>query len=337
MVWSAKGGQKPTNRGTKTHIKRGQKPTSPKGDEHLLTCPLLCDTLLMRCCGMPRFVEKQRDYIENRDAKIVKANELIQKSRYQLSTNEQKIILYLISRISPKDTDFKEIVFSIQEFCKICGIEYGGKSYEQVKAQIKSIADKSIWVRPEPDKPKHEILLRWLNEAEIDEERGNGGFIKIKLHNTMKPYLLQLRRNFTQYEYIYVLRLKSKYSIRMYELLKSVYYDKSKPYEYVFDIEELKNTLDAETYTDYKDFKKRVLNKAVEEINEYTDLKVSYEKLIDNKIEKLKSYNSNIKDQVDIVFLREKIDEELGTPQMSIWEIVADRMRQEQEFTIGDS
>ena len=39
--------------------------------------------------------------------KVNKSNDLIQRSRFNLSLQEQKIILYLISQITPYDHDFK--------------------------------------------------------------------------------------------------------------------------------------------------------------------------------------------------------------------------------------
>ena len=42
-------------------------------------------------------LDKERDYY------VVKANQLITKSRYSLSLQQQKILLYFISQIKPED------------------------------------------------------------------------------------------------------------------------------------------------------------------------------------------------------------------------------------------
>ena len=49
----------------------------------------------------------QEKYLVVKDQRVIKSNELIQKSRFDLSLQEQKIILYLISQISPFDEEFK--------------------------------------------------------------------------------------------------------------------------------------------------------------------------------------------------------------------------------------
>ena len=71
---------------------------------------------------MPR---KKPLYVEG-TRKVNKSNELIQRTRFNFSLQEQKIILYLISHITPYDKEFKLYEFNIQDFCKVCGIDADG-------------------------------------------------------------------------------------------------------------------------------------------------------------------------------------------------------------------
>ena len=97
-------------------------------------------------------MKQEQKYLELRNNTVIKANELIQKSRFSLSLQQQKVVLYLISQITPFDEDFKLYEFSIVEFCKVCGIDYdSGKNYADLKAAIKEIADKSVWIKTEDD------------------------------------------------------------------------------------------------------------------------------------------------------------------------------------------
>ena len=203
-----------------------------------------------------------------RDYRVVKSNDLIQKSRFELSLQEQKIILYLISKIKPNDKEFEEYEFEIRKFCRLCGIDYdNGKNYKNVKETIKKLSDKSLWVKLDTGK---QVLLRWINEASIDEKTG---VIKLRLHNVMKPYLMELKSRFTQYELVYTLGMKSRYAIRLYELLKS-YEHRGR---WVVEIENLKKLLSAEIYERYVDFRRKVLEIALREINELSDIYAAYE------------------------------------------------------------
>ncbi len=202
---------------------------------------------------------------EERSLLVVKSNELIQKSRFNLSTSEQKIILYLISKIKPSDTEFHEYEFSVSDFCRICGISaQSGSVHSAVKQSVKTLADKSFWIKQDDGS---ELLLRWLQHAKIESGR-----IHIQIDQNMKPYLLQLKERFTRYELIYTLAFKSQFSIRLYEILKSYQWR----HEVTLVLDELKVSMFAENYKNFKDFRNRVLDVAVREINQYSDITVNY-------------------------------------------------------------
>lgn len=189
---------------------------------------------------------------------------------------EQKIILYLISKIKPEDSDLQEYTFDIKDFCKTCGIDYtNGKNYQDLKQTIQNLHDKSIWVKVDE---KTEVLFSWISSAAIIKD---DGIVKISLNERMKPYLLLLREKFTQYELIYTLGMKSQYSIRIYELLKSYENMHGK----TFKIDELKKTLmcEKESYKNFNNFKVKVLDIAIREINTLTDISVEYETVKEGK------------------------------------------------------
>jgi len=239
--------------------------------------------------------ESQISLSEIRNYKVVKSNCLIQKSRFQLSVQEQKIILYLISKIKPGDESFMTTEFSIIEFCRVCGIyDESGKNYRDIKSAIKALVDKSIWVTLENGK---ETILRWIDKPFIDR---NAGTMQIKLDDLLKPYLLQLRENFTQFELLYTLAMKSQYSIRLYEILRS--------YEYKhiieFNIDELKELLSATCYSRYPDFRRNVLEIAMKEIDALSDINVSYEAI--------KQGRKYVRIQFS-VYIKQDLDERFGT------------------------
>lgn len=206
---------------------------------------------------------------------IRKNNDLIQKSRFSLSTQQQKVVLYLISQIKPSDDDFKLYRFSIKEFCEVCHIDSkSGKNYSDLKYAIKRIADKSIWIK-QTDTGK-QTLVRWIEKPFIDD---NSGVIELRLDADLKPYLLHLTDNYTEYEWICIARFESKYSIRLYEFLQSINYSKLEYYERTFELAELRTILDAENYTTFADLYRRVLVPATTEVTKYSDKEVHLERV----------------------------------------------------------
>ena len=202
----------------------------------------------------------------DRHYSVVKSNKLIQQSRHSLSTTEQKIILYLLTKIKPKDNDLKIYDFQIRDFCSVCGISNSGTNYTDLKAAIKKLADKSFWVKTDNGE---ETLVRWIEKPYIEPHSGT---MRIKLDVEMRPYLLGLKTKFTQYEIYYVLAMKSQYSIRVYELLKSYEFERNKKWE----ITEFKKLVGAEKYQRHADFTRKVLDIAFREINELGDIRIDY-------------------------------------------------------------
>ena len=258
--------------------------------------------------------------IEIRNRTVVKSNDLIQKSRFSLSLLQQKIVLYLISHITPRDKEFTLYEFSIIEFCRVCGIDSdNGKNYAMLKAAIKGIADKSMWIELEDGE---ETLVRWIEKPYINKR---SGLIKIRLDEDLKPYLLQLKANFTQYELLWTLHFKSKYTIRLYELIKSIHYKDLEPYSTVYTLNSLRRLLDAERYTDYKHFRERVLDVAVKEINQYSDKIVEYKPIKEGKAVTQIEITVTSKDTLKTLKIRSDIEHEYNLNQMTLWDLLEDR------------
>ena len=194
---------------------------------------------------------------------VVKENDLVQRAQYRLNAGEQKLVCYVISRIKPTDTRLDDQTIRILDFADITGVDKR-HAYRDFVSMINGIDKKAQWIKMGDEVFK----FRWFSEAKYNERKGT---ITVRLHSQLQRYLIDLRRNFTQYELWNILSLKSKYSIRMYELLRSYQFQS----QHRFDIDELKTLLSAENYTTFKDFRRRVLDVAVKEINQYTDLEVT--------------------------------------------------------------
>ena len=205
---------------------------------------------------------------EQRSFRVVKANEIIQKAKYDLNITELKALAFIFSKIKPTDTELKEYTISIKDYCMICGIDFkNGGNYKYIKQTIKGLRDKSFWIT---DENGTDVLIGWLQKARIN--RGTGK-ITVKLDEDLQKYVIGLFKNYTQYELLSTLPMKSNYSFRIYELCKSYAFQ----HKHIFDIDDLKKQLTATNYINFKDFRKYVLEIATREINSYTDLEVSWE------------------------------------------------------------
>ena len=263
---------------------------------------------------------KDDKYLELRRKTVTKANDLIQKSRFNLSLQQQKIVLYLISQITSTDEDFKLYEFSIAEFCRVCGIDdNNGKTYQDLKTGIKEIADKSLWVAIDE---RRETLLRWIEKPYID---AGSGVIRIRLDSDMKPFLLQLKQNFTSYEILWTLHFKSKYTVRLYELVKSIHFHDLDYFQKRYSVDELKRLLGGDRYKQYRDFKRRVLVPSVKEINQYSDKSVVFEEIKRGRKVMGIEFNVTSKDSMEAAKIRSDIEKEMGFDQLTLWDKLEDK------------
>ncbi len=199
---------------------------------------------------------------------VIKSNDLIRNTRYNLTAVEQKIVIYLISKIVAQKTDTKTVQLSIKEYCDLTGIQKGGRGYQLVKESIKTLRNKSWWI---PRSDGKEVLFSWIDTAVIDGN--NSGIINISLSESLMPYLIELKGNFTRYELINVLTLHSKYSIRLYEIFKSFLWLGN----WEVSISEFRDLIDIQDkYKDYRDLRRYVIAPSIKEISKYTDLVVKF-------------------------------------------------------------
>lgn len=250
---------------------------------------------------------------DERAMEVYKRNDMIQKARFTLSVQEQKAILYAVSKIKPGDTYFEEYEFDIKKFYTICGIE--NRSYNRFRDIMQKLSDKS-WFLTLPS--GEETLVRWFDVFRPNKKSGK---VKIAFHRDMMPFLLELAESgefYTSYRLQYVLPMKSQYSPRLYEVLKS--YENNS--QWFFEIDALKRILDCENYRNFNDFKKRALDPAVEEINQYTDLCIFYTtEKVGRKVVKIHFFLDE-KNPDELYETQKSIDEELD--QIYIDDIIAD-------------
>lgn len=212
---------------------------------------------------------------------VKKHNKLIE-LQGKLTTLEQKLSINTITMIDINDEDFKEYIINISDFKKLLGLKRKD-FYEELDRVRDKLTSHLIKIETQTDeKTISKFKTTLFSSVEYVEGQE---FIKVLIDPKLKQYLIKLSERYTKYELKNVVSLKSGHSIRIYELLKQ--------YQRIgkrnFQIDELKTILGLDNnYSVFKDFEKRVLKIAEKEINELTDLKISYEKeKNDRKIDKI--------------------------------------------------
>ena len=203
---------------------------------------------------------------------IRKSNKLIE-ARYRLSVWEQRLILTLLINISKQDEDFKRYRIRVADFASQWQLESDNSLYEKVHEAADSLVGRTLQISDDPTISK---TVSWL--AYVEYVRGSG-VVELEFHNALKPYLLQLKKHYTEYQLEHVVNFKNQYTIRIYELLKmEVFRYKSiGKFSKDFKYEDLRVLLaiSKKEYLLFGDFKKRIIAPSVDEISTHTDLEIT--------------------------------------------------------------
>lgn len=244
------------------------------------------------------------ELVETRTSNLVTKSNMLIEANYKLGVVEQKIILCLASNIQPTDSDFKTYTLPIKEFTKLLGLK-GTPKYTELRQITRELMQKVFEVRIK----KKVIQVAWLSYVAYNETEGT---IDIRFDPFLRPYLLELKKEFTSYKLENVVKLKSSYAIRIYELLKQ--YERFQ--ERTFSLTMLRKMLGAEDiYPAYGNFKQRVLVPAQKELKKKTDISFKIEEIKDGRrVSKVKFMIQSVKKKAEQLSLFEENLEEFQQP-----------------------
>lgn len=203
---------------------------------------------------------------------IRKSNELVE-ARYRLSLNEQRLVHTLLATISPQDEDFKDYIIKIDDLAKMFDLEKSNNTYERIQEASLDLLNRTISL-PDYENPKRRRFMHWFSYLEYTEGKGE---VLIRFDKALKPYLLQLKEHFTQYQIPNIAKFKGQYTVRFYELLKRRQAQGNGNQFWIrYQIADLRLILDIPNneYPLFSNLKQKVIEPSLKEIQEHSDLDI---------------------------------------------------------------
>ena len=237
--------------------------------------------------------------------KIRTKTEFLRTSRHGLSLLEYRVIYFAILRGQQENRPFSPVTLSVNEYKKLLGLK-GESSYSEIKRMGNSILNKKVIVE-QKDKEGNRLLdmMVWVKSFSYNEKEGT---VNISPNSDIAKYWIGTP--YKEVDFIYLIRFKCQYTERIYELLNAFRYkDKAD-----FSLADLRNKLglDENQYTAIYDFKRRVLNPVIKDINEITDMFVSYEEIKGGNRNRTKGIIFHIREKKKQELLEEPIPEGLS-------------------------
>ena len=208
--------------------------------------------------------------MDTRSLVVVKHNKVIE-ACYQLTLSEQRILLACIAQIDSKAELIGQYRFAVtvSQIEDLAEIE---NSYRDVREASERLLKRIIKIdKPDPDKPNLEYTLtHWVDSCDYYPKEGK---VVLAFSRPIIPYLSQLSHNFTKYKIKNVAKMKSTYSIRLYEWLCQWLSVGDRE----IGVDWLKTQWQlSDKHQRLSDLKKWVIDVAVEEVNEHSNLWVTY-------------------------------------------------------------
>ena len=204
---------------------------------------------------------------------VTKSNHLVE-ATYALSLAEQRLLLLALGRVDSRVPLTVGICHTITlaDVMEIYGVSRP-QAYELLCQVAKGLYARSVVIHgPFPHQPDVALIeTRWV--ASIRYHDGQGA-LSLVFAPDILPFLSQLRERFTSYHLKSVASMTSGYAIRLYELLVQWRESGNRTVELVWLRERLQL---GDKYPNIRDFKKRILNPAIEQINAHSDLWVTWE------------------------------------------------------------
>lgn len=205
------------------------------------------------------------------EKKIVQHN-AITSGRYDFTACQLDILFMLLATLGKNDPPNKVYSIHIKDIEAITGRKW---DYMQLREATEDMGSRMYQV--ETPQSYEQI---WFFQS-IKYQKGHGYF-DVKLSEDIRPYLFELKNNFTVFQLKSALSCTSKYAKRLYTL--ACQWKHTDPIK-TMEIGELKEILylkdpkgkTKEQFTEITAFRTKVLDIAKRQINEGTDMQLDYE------------------------------------------------------------
>lgn len=198
--------------------------------------------------------------------KLKQSNNLVE-ARYKLTVYEQRMIIAICSQIGNYDDELPIVKIRVDDLAAFCQFT-GTNKYNLVKTVARKLRNRSLeYTKPEGGW----YITGWINSADY---KAGQGIIEFSFDERIKSELLQLQSAFVLTDSQLLMKFDRDYSVRMYFLLKKwlKLRDITKELKFFRERFEL-----GKTYDKLSNLKDKVIEPALKEINEKSDIKVRHE------------------------------------------------------------
>lgn len=215
---------------------------------------------------------------ESLNYQVAKSNDLIFESRDNLTNQEYRIVLNMISRQNPYSDTLKPVQYDIEDLAMYLGIDITSRTnIARLYEEVKNITSKKFWLY----KTEHKMVTAsWVKQAEVDRFNRT---VLLTFDEELTDHLTGLQGRFTTFQLLFMSLITNKHYMILYELLNGhLIYGHKRIID--IEIEVLRERMLEKTESDSKYATvtgkfTQLIDRAIADINKKTNLKVEVERI----------------------------------------------------------
>lgn len=211
-------------------------------------------------------------------------NNLVEKSKALVwakftdyTAGELRLLEVYLSRINPRDPESSNVSFTLAEYCKLLDLKLNSKN---LKSQVKHFLGNVVSVPLNADGTEY-VMYPLFTKAEVKFNRESLSYdVSINCNPDLRPVFFDIARSgYVKYRLRYTIGMKQQASILMYSMIRD-WMNRSLTSNKI-GLKQLRDHLGANgaSYDDFRSLRRRVLEPAVEEISNVSDIVVDFEKI----------------------------------------------------------
>lgn len=220
-------------------------------------------------------VRRRSDIGERTIARMKAGRNGIVEATYRMDIVEFRVFFTMLTMISPDDVIFCEYELKVADIIRLFNLSRDGRSYETIKEAAERLVNKTMIIyHTKEDGNRYRTVIPFLTSASSQIGDAKAESIRVTFHPELKPFLLQLRTEYLEFDVRNLARVQSQYSIRLYMMLRHQMNLKKTSVRYT--VERLREVFEIgdKEYPLYGNFKQKVLARACTDLNSTTNIHI---------------------------------------------------------------
>jgi plasmid replication initiation protein len=219
---------------------------------------------------------KKQDYQDRYIIRMQGGKAGLVEATSKMDIHEFRVFTTMLTMVLPDDEDFVEYEIRTQDIIKLFSLSDDGRYYEAIRGASERLFNRKFVIfEKKEDGEIYRTTIHLIDETSEPVNISQQNRIRLKFNPKLKPYLLQLQKEYLTIDVRNIANIQSPNSVKLYLILRHQYNLGNRKVRYT--VTRLREILaiEAKEYPLYGNFKQKIIQKGIKDLEKYTDLLVS--------------------------------------------------------------